>query len=997
MRRNRFGSMLLVAFAALAIMVSGVALAQEQIAAIEGVITDRDGAALPGVTVESSGPLGTVVAVTGINGMYRFPSLRSGVYKLSAKLDGFVTAEVPGIDLKLGTTQRVNFTLQPGTFEDTITVAADTVAIDVTKTQTATSISREEIQLLPRGRDFTDVVSLAAGAANESQAGGISIDGSSGSENRFIIDGIDTTSPQTGVSAIPMRADFIEEVQVKSAGYAAEYGGSTGGVINAISKSGGNEFHGGVLAQYQDTSWAGDVRPTLERNLLNSNQAQYTTYDKDDTQRIDPGFFISGPVLKNKLWFFGSYQPGLEDQNRTVHFTNGYVDTYNTKLSVDYAALNFTANFGSVLFKAGANISPYTRERALPGVDGRTTQTAQSSYDRGTEGERETYSASIDVVPSESFVVSGRAGLYHTDLVSTGVKFPGLIHNYSTASLNPATIPGFDPASIHDPGWTSDTLVTNATSKDLYEREYVGLDASWFFSAAGDHTLKFGVQVEQITNDAQIGYNADRILYYFGRSYTMSTGERRTGQFGYFRLLNIATQGKVESRNDAIFVQDSWNVTKNFTVNFGLRAEHERVPNYGSIGPEYGIEFDFQDKIAPRLGFAWDINGDQQWKVYGSYGSYFDVMKYELPRGSFGGDKWVDFFFTADSSNINLNQAGQCTVGNNTIFDHPVCGMGTFIEQLDRRFNSVDPSDPTVDPDLKPMEQWEAQLGAEHQLTNTIKVGARYVHKELVRTIEDVGILVPGIGEVFYIANPGEGISLTLADPGVPNFPKAKREYDAVELSVDKRFADNWLARASYTWSRLYGNYSGLASSDEDGRTSPNVNRFFDHIENSFDATGSPLYGPLGTDRPHALKAQVLYRFPFKLSVGVNQYIASGIPTGTEGSVPVNIPFFPYGRNDLGRTPTLTQTDVSFYQDVKLGSFNLQFGLNVLNLFDEDTETRRDNARQSEDITITPEEFFAGGWDYEAKIAGVAKNPYFNQANQYQAPREIRLSVKFEF
>ena len=204
----------------------------------------------------------------------------------------------------------------------------------------------------------------------------------------------------------------------------------------------------------------------------------------------------------------------------------------------------------------------------------------------------------------------------------------------------------------------------------------------------------------------------------------------------------------------------------------------------------------------------------------------------------------------------------------------------------------------------------------------------------------------------------------------------------------------------SYTYSELWGNYSGLASSDEDGRVSPNVNRFFDHIENSYDANQQLVYGALGTDRPHALKAQLLYRFPFKLSVGVNQYIASGIPISEEGRVPTNIPFFPYGRNNLGRTPSLTQTDLSLYQDIKLGSFNLQLGLNVLNLFDEDTETRRINERLSADLPIDTEEFFAGGWDYETLVAQLEAdgdtNPLFNQADQFQGRRSLRLSVKVE-
>ena len=159
MRRNRFGKALFATVAVLAMLVGGAAIAQEQSGSITGTVTDKDGAVLPGVTVEAMSAGGaTLVSVSDIKGEYRFPSLRSGVYKLTAKLDGFVTAEVPDVSLELGRTLRINFTLQPGTFEDTITVAADTVAIDVTQSSTATSMSREEITLLPHGRDFTTVV-----------------------------------------------------------------------------------------------------------------------------------------------------------------------------------------------------------------------------------------------------------------------------------------------------------------------------------------------------------------------------------------------------------------------------------------------------------------------------------------------------------------------------------------------------------------------------------------------------------------------------------------------------------------------------------------------------------------------------------------------------------------------------------------------------------------------------------------------------------------------
>jgi hypothetical protein len=469
------------------------------------------------------------------------------------------------------------------------------------------------------------------------------------------------------------------------------------------------------------------------------------------------------------------------------------------------------------------------------------------------------------------------------------------------------------------------------------------------------------------------------------------------GTYGYFRLLNISTFGKVETNNEAIFVQDSWVIGKNFTLNVGVRAEHEEVPNYGNVGPNPAIEFDWDEKIAPRVGFAWDVTGDQKWKVYGSYGVYFDTTKYEMPRGSFGGDKWVDYFFTLDSYNWPTNI---CSTGSNTTDERPNCPAGTFIEAVDRRHNSADPNESYIDPDLAPMEQWEAQLGVDHQFTNDIVLGARYIHKQMVKTIEDVGILVPGIGEVYYIANPGYGLTTSIAE--VP-FPKAEREYDAIELSFAKRFNGRWALNAAYTYSKLWGNYSGLANSDEfntlggGGRLSPNVSRLFDHIENSFDSNGEVVYGRLATDRPHTFKAQLLYRFPFNLSVGLNQFIGSGTPVSEEATVPIGIPFNPNGRGNLGRTPTLTQTDLSLFQDFKLLGLDWQFGVTVLNLFDEDTEIQRWPSRVNSDLAITSEEFFAGGWDYEALVAEADPDPYYNMVDAFQAPREVRLTFKVTF
>ncbi len=310
---------------------------------------------------------------------------------------------------------------------------------------------------------------------------------------------------------------------------------------------------------------------------------------------------------------------------------------------------------------------------------------------------------------------------------------------------------------------------------------------------------------------------------------------------------------------------------------------------------------------------------------------------------------------------------------------------------------------------MKPMESTEYQLGVDHQLTSVSQLGARLVYKEIVRTIEDVGLLYPGVGEVYIIANPGEGVTEGYDLPYV----KPKREYTALEISYDKRFNNNWSLRAYYTLSRLEGNYSGLANSDEvnnvgnplnpagtGGRTDPNVSRLWDVAGSAYDQNGDPVYGRLATDRTHQFGAQFLYTFPFGFNVGVNQYIGSGTPISTMGSIPVNNTFYPYGRGDLGDTPWLTQTDLSISYLFSFGNnLGLSLHLTVLNLFDQDTAIRQWTQRTLGDIQVEDADFISG-FDYAAEEAALGADELdtrFGMWDTFQFPRELRFTLKFEF
>jgi hypothetical protein len=293
-----------------------------------------------------------------------------------------------------------------------------------------------------------------------------------------------------------------------------------------------------------------------------------------------------------------------------------------------------------------------------------------------------------------------------------------------------------------------------------------------------------------------------------------------------------------------------------------------------------------------------------------------------------------------------------------------------------------------------------------------MSVGVRYVHKQVDRAIEDQGKLV-GTSLVYYITNPGFGVGQQLV-PGMPDQPKAERDYDAVELDFRKRLDDRWSFWGRYWWSRLHGNYSGLGSSDEvylydddfgpgqtrHARTSPNVNRDFDALAMSFAENAVPSYGRLPADRPHQLRLQALYDFPFGTSVGATFNAASGTPVSRYVNIPPGVaPIYYRGRGSDGRTPSLWQVDLYLQHAFKLtGSVRLELSANVLNLFDTDTETMRWDTPTQGDVPVTTEEYLGGASIDEAIAANdTLLDPRFLQPRDFQLPRSIRLAARLTF
>ena len=863
-----------------ALVMAGPAMAQEQRGVIEGTVKDSSGGVLPGATVEAKSPSGAVLnTVTDSAGVFRFPSVAPGQYEVSATLQGFAPAKTPDVIVGLGQVKKVDLALAVGGLTDTVTVSSESPMVDVRQSSRQTNIRAEQVELLPKGRDFTSLVTQAPGANDERQLGGLSIDGASAGENRFIVDGIETTNLRTGVSGKNVIADFVEEIQVKSSGYTAEFGGATGGVINVLTKSGTNDWHGNVLFNLQSSDLSGERRQTLRQSLANSDIAEYVLYPKDDSTRIEPGGAVGGPVVPNRLWFFGAYQPALTDNERTVDAASSgnpsaTAASIKQKVQVQYVTGNVTTQLSDNLRGRVAYNNSWSRTKGLlPALNG--TDVAGVNYGKTSTFPNYTVSGNLDWTASPRLFFGVRGGYYKSDQYDTNVTEEVQYLWTTTSNIGLLDVPASLQRGTNFTSIPSNSKVT----RDARTRQYWQADGTFYGNLAGAHQVKFGVQSDRIGNDVLLGNSRNTVQIRWNTA--LSTGVPVTrGTYGYYEVRSnalypnqgIITIGDISTNNIGLFLQDTWTIGSRLTVNAGVRTEREKVPTYliGDNVPEFGLEFGFGDKVAPRVGAAYDVTGDGRTKVFGSWGVFYDIFKLELPRGSFGGEKWLSYYYTLDTFDWpNLVTSPNCP---------PAC-PGTIIRGAPTAanpiggidFRSVSLGEDALDPNLKPMRQQEATAGIEHQLNDRLSASVRYVHKQLDRAVEDTGFLLPDGSEGYVIANPGEGLTqFAYTDPDIL-LPKPKRDYDSVELALEKRFADNWYLRGSYLWSRLYGNYTGLSQSDEDGRTAPNVGRSYDYPMMMFQDGGGVAYGRLPTDRPNQFKAQFIYAFNFGTSIGVNR------------------------------------------------------------------------------------------------------------------------------
>ena len=692
--------------------------------------------------------------------------------------------------------------------------------------------------------------------------------------------------------------------------------------------------------------------------------AQYYIPQKDSRKVIEPGYEIGGPIFKDRLFGYSSYIPTMDTTNRTTTFTklnSGPRRLTRTFLQHNmYNALDFRALNSLHLF-AGWNYAYSRTQGQLGSPDsaygqlntGASTDPNTFRSDNGTVNPSALYIFGGDWTPTSRTVLSARYGYFFSNNESRGIP-SGTRYIYDqtvNASSKDLTNQPFPSSAFNTNGFSN--MPSNfATFFDAFKRKSFDINASYYVGRfLGRHTFKGGYFWSTQANNVFLTAQGNVVDLQWGQQYTpltstsacdtviaqnqaqfgATTGNFCGGQYGYFFVGSSTVSNGINPGTccttqtaQAVYAQDAWTVGRGLTLNLGVRFDTETLPPYDPTRFP-SVDFGWGDKIAPRIGGAYDLLHNGKIKIYGSYGKYFDIMKMNLARGSFGSDYWHQCVYTLDFTDYTTITPMLATgAGCPASGPAPGVTVGRFIENVDFRATKADPRDPAIDPNMKPMSQHEFVAGVDWAITPNWSLETGYSRMRLDNAIEDMSI-TDNLG--FYIGNPGSPFAdvlhrnvvipnatgtpckttnnppgcnpnfgqpylLTSANGGpfcaeCPGVVRAIRRYDGAEFRLKHQSA-KWVGAVTYTYSKLTGNYPGLTNTDPTdgagGRHNPNNTRLFDLPTMTYLPNGKIDDGPLSTDRPNTAKVYGYYPLKWhrmETSFGVIQAAFQGTPMNT--------------------------------------------------------------------------------------------------------------------
>ena len=964
---------------------------------LAGNVTDSSGGALPGVTVELAGAAmqGVRTVVTDAQGNYRFVNLPPGEnYKVTASLSGFAPVSKTVARVFLGQEGTVNLTLRAAVAE-AITVTAESPLIDVSNTATGVNVTARQFESLPTQRTFQQLTTLAPGvnmemgeSRNAQLGNSPNVGASSAPENNYIIDGLSTTDVRYGTSGTNLTMNFVEEVQVMTGGYSAEFGRSTGGVFNVITKSGSNEFRGDVFGYLSQGDWS-DKR---------QNRAQKgTTFTADVADSSDIGFSLGGPIMRDRIWFFGAYNPSRRetDIGEASPLLGDAATTFEQETTSYAGKLTFavTTNHNIVATAFG---DPTTQEGWL--IRGLTAPPAElGAANRKAEIGSDNLNLRYNGILSQSWLIEANIGRHSRD-----------------NTLEPNTEIGRTiPRQIDETvggGFQRGGFMRN--QKDEATRDAYAIKFSNFFRG---HELRYGYDLEDNK------YSADTNETWYRHFGPITTSRFVNDCAGASctqiqeRIYRVVGEGNTENR--AAFIHDQWKVRPNLQLNLGLRWEEQRMTSDRGVyfaenedqvhDPIHGDALVLDNNWAPRLGIVWDPRNNGRSKLYGYYGRFFEAVPLDINIRALSGEDYIinDYQHIPSATNPNYwyNPSGNPIPAAIRAEGTPR-GATAGGWSLYRIRNLTANNFTAVDPALKAQYQDEFILGGEYQFGAVWSAGVRLVNRELKRVIEDIGTFVPGdepgdppVLDGYVIGNPGEG------NLGTP-FEKPKRSYRAAEFTLQRAFRDNWQFMASYVYAQARGNYEGLFMSGYE-QLDPNILALYDIPSFLNNAEGK-----LRADRPVNLKLHTSYRFPFGLTISEGFYYTSGSPISAQGPELENGygdgTIFLRPRGSMGRTDNVWSLDL--HADYALPLFRgtnraLSLIVDIFNVTNNKAvlEVDQDYIYQALEGDPAYAAWFAeNNLDFNGNpqyIANAPASPHYKTPQLYQSPRSVQVGVKFAF